>query len=209
MSKMNDCSCGSMIAVERLEAKQRRVLLIVMMINAITFVGMVTGSVVSGSSALLSGTLDNLGDALAYAVSLAVLGASAAAKARAALFKSLLMGLAALVVLVQLIFRGAHPLTPIAEIMGLAAMLNLMANGVCFALLTPHRADDINMASVWQCSRNDLAEGMAVVLTAFAVYWTASPLPDLLIGGLLLLLFSHSAIATARAAWQEMVAVPV
>ena len=93
--------------------------------------------------------------------------------------------------------------------MGLAAMLNLMANGICFALLTPHRADDINMASVWQCSRNDLAEGLAVVLTALAVYWTASPLPDLLIGGLLLLLFSHSAIATARAAWQEMVAVPV
>ena len=205
---MSDCGCGSIIPVEHLEAKQRRVLLIVMVINCLAFAGMVSGSVVSGSSALLSGTLDNLGDALAYLVSLAVLGASAAAKARAALFKSMLMGIAALVVFAQLILRGAFPLTPIAEVMGLAAVANLIANGVCFALLTPHRADDINMASVWHCSRNDLAEGLAVVLTAAAVYWTASPLPDLLIGGLLLLLFSHSAVTTARSAWNEMIAAP-
>ncbi|MGB1189512.1 MAG: cation transporter [Pseudomonadales bacterium] len=205
---MSDCGCGSIIPVEHLEAKQRRVLLIVMIINCLAFAGMVSGSVVSGSSALLSGTLDNLGDALAYLVSLAVLGASAAAKARAALFKSMLMGIAALVVFAQLILRGAFPLTPIAEVMGLAAVANLIANGVCFALLTPHRADDINMASVWHCSRNDLAEGLAVVVTAAAVYWTASPLPDLLIGGLLLLLFSHSAVTTARSAWNEMIAAP-
>lgn len=205
---MSDCGCGSIIPVEHLEAKQRRVLLIVMIINCLAFAGMVSGSVVSGSSALLSGTLDNLGDALAYLVSLAVLGASAAAKARAALFKSMLMGIAALVVFAQLILRGAFPLTPIAEVMGLAALANLIANGVCFALLTPHRADDINMASVWHCSRNDLAEGLAVVVTAAAVYWTASPLPDLLIGGLLLLLFSHSAVTTARSAWNEMIAAP-
>lgn len=205
---MSDCGCGSIIPVEHLEAKQRRVLLIVMIINCLAFAGMVSGSVVSGSSALLSGTLDNLGDALAYLVSLAVLGASAAAKARAALFKSMLMGIAALVVFAQLILRGAFPLTPIAEVMGLAAVANLIANGVCFALLTPHRADDINMASVWHCSRNDLAEGLAVVVTAAAVYWTASPLPDLLIGGLLLLLFSHSAVTTARSAWNEMISAP-
>ncbi len=205
---MSDCGCGSIIPVDHLEAKQRRVLLIVMIINCLAFAGMVSGSVVSGSSALLSGTLDNLGDALAYLVSLAVLGASAAAKARAALFKSMLMGIAALVVFAQLILRGAFPLTPIAEVMGLAAVANLIANGVCFALLTPHRADDINMASVWHCSRNDLAEGLAVVVTAAAVYWTASPLPDLLIGGLLLLLFSHSAVTTARSAWNEMIAAP-
>ena len=205
---MSDCGCGSIIPVEHLEAKQRRVLLIVMIINCLAFAGMVSGSVVSGSSALLSGTLDNLGDALAYLVSLAVLGASAAAKARAALFKSMLMGIAALVVFAQLILRGAFPLTPIAEVMGLAAVANLIANGVCFALLPPHRADDINMASVWHCSRNDLAEGLAVVVTAAAVYWTASPLPDLLIGGLLLLLFSHSAVTTARSAWNEMIAAP-
>jgi Co/Zn/Cd efflux system component len=205
---MSDCGCGSIMPVEQLEAKQRRVLMIVMIINCVAFAGMVSGSVVSGSSALLSGTLDNLGDAMAYLVSLAVLGASAAAKARAALFKSLLMGIAALVVFVQLILRGAYPVTPIAEIMGLAAAANLIANAVCFALLTPHRADDINMASVWHCSRNDLAEGLAVVATAAAVYWTASPLPDLLIGSLLLLLFSHSAVTTARSAWNEMDAAP-
>ena len=133
--KMTTCGCGPIQDIAALEAQHRRVLMIVMIINLTTFVGMVSGSFLSGSSALLSGTLDNLGDALAYALSLAVLGASVAAKARAALFKSLLMGLAALAVFTQLVLRGSDPPTPLAEIMGIAAVLNLIANGVCLSLI--------------------------------------------------------------------------
>ena len=47
-----------------------------------TFAVMVAGSALSGSSALLWGTLDNLGDALTYALSMAVVGGSVQAKAR-------------------------------------------------------------------------------------------------------------------------------
>ena len=87
---MADC-CGSDLETQNLNQAQRRVLTIVMLINLVTFVGMVAASWLSHSSALLSGTLDNLGDAMTYALSLAVVGASVAAKAKVALFKGILI----------------------------------------------------------------------------------------------------------------------
>ena len=153
---MSTGCCEELIDVGRLAVRQRRVLLWVMCINLATFLMMVAGSVLSGSSALLSGTLDNFGDALAYMVSLAVVGASVQVKAKAALFKSVLIGFAAVAGLVQIIVKGLNPDVPIVETMGIAAVLNLMANSLCLMLLTPHRSDDVNMASVWECSRNDV-----------------------------------------------------
>ncbi|MEZ5561230.1 MAG: hypothetical protein R3E86_22155 [Pseudomonadales bacterium] len=73
---MSDDCCGKSIDTAVLEQSHRRVLLTVLAINVVSFVRvMVTGAVVSGSSSLLSGTLDNLGDAMTYALSFAVVGA--------------------------------------------------------------------------------------------------------------------------------------
>ncbi|MCY4564263.1 MAG: cation transporter, partial [Gammaproteobacteria bacterium] len=69
---MPDPCCSNTLDIAGLEHRQRRVLTWVFSINVVTFAVMVTGSVLSGSSALLSGTLDNLGDALTYALSFAV-----------------------------------------------------------------------------------------------------------------------------------------
>lgn len=33
-------------------------------------------------------------------------------------------------------------------------------------LLTPYRRPDVNMASVWECSRNDAYEGVTVIVAA-------------------------------------------
>ena len=85
----DSCGCGSTVDIRALEAGQRRVLMIVLAINIASFVMMITAAIYSGSSSLLSGSLDNLGDALTYLLSLAVIGASLRAKARVALFKGL------------------------------------------------------------------------------------------------------------------------
>jgi Co/Zn/Cd efflux system component len=53
------------------------------------------------STALLSDSLDNLGDAVTYGLSLYVVAQNAGAKARVALFKGLLILLGALVVVGQ------------------------------------------------------------------------------------------------------------
>lgn len=201
---MSDCGCGNTIETAALERRQRRVLAAVLAINVATFVMMVGASVVSGSSALLSGTLDNLGDALTYALSFAVVGASAGAKAKVALFKGLLITAAALAVAGQIGWSLLHPEVPAVGTMSLAAVLNLGANVVCLALLTPLRNDDVNMASVWECSRNDIFDGVAVIAAAGAVWLLQSGWPDLLIAAVLLVLFLRSALRVVRGALQEL-----
>jgi len=205
---MSDGCCGGQLDVAALEAEQRRVLKAVLVINLSTFVMMVVGAVLSGSSALLSGSLDNLGDALTYAMSLAVVGAGYAAKARVALFKGLLILGAAVAVAVQIAWRLTDLETPIFETMGFFALLNLAANALCLRLLHPYRDSDVNMSSVWECSRNDVIEGFAVIGAALAVWAFASGWPDILIATVLLLLFLRSAARVLREAFRELRAEP-
>jgi Co/Zn/Cd efflux system component len=104
---------------------------------------------------------------------------------------------------VQIVWRLAHPGVPIFESMGVAALLNLAANAVCLWLLNPYRAGDINMASAWECSRNDIYEGVAVILAAALVWAFGAGWPDLVIAAALLVLFLRSAVRVLRAAWRE------
>jgi Co/Zn/Cd efflux system component len=201
---MNDSCCQSQIDAGALEERQRRVLVLVLVINAATFLMMITAAGFSGSSSLLSGALDNFGDAVTYALSLAVISATCAAKARVALFKGLLIFGAALAVAVQIAWRISHVETPVFETMGIAALLNLGANLLCLRLLYPYRNGDVNMTSVWECSRNDVMEGVAVIAATLAVWVFGSGWPDILIAIALLVLFLRSASRVLRSAWREL-----
>ena len=186
--------------VGALEARQRRVLMIVLAINIATFAMMITAALYSGSSSLLSGSLDYLGDALTYLLSLAVVGASLRAKAAVAVVKGLLILGAAIAVAAQIGWRLAHPGVPIFEAMGLAAAGNLAFNGLCLWLLTSYRFGDVNMASAWECARNDIYEGFAVLLAAASVWMFDAGWPDLVIATVLLLMFLRSAWRVLRSA---------
>jgi Co/Zn/Cd efflux system component len=187
-----------------LQKRQRRVLVIVLALNATTFLMMVAAAILSHSSSLLSGALDNFGDAVTYALSFAVIGATIAAQARVAMFKGIMIAGAALAVALQIGWRTLHPETPIFETMGVAALLNLGANLVCLRLLTPYRRGDLNMASAWECSRNDVIEGVAVIMTAAAVWVFDSAWPDLIVAVALLIVFLRSAVKVIGAAWRSL-----
>ena len=198
---MTDSCCATTIDIAALQAQQRRVLMIVLAINLATFAMMLAAAIYSGSSSLLSGGLDNLGDALTYLLSLAVIGASGHAKARVALFKGALILGAAIAVAIQIGWRLLHPGVPIFEAIGIAALLNLVANAACLRLLLPYRKGDVNMASAWECSRNDVFEGIAVLAAAAGVGLFSAGWPDLLVASALLLMFLRSAWRVFRMAW--------
>ena len=190
---MADSCCETLLDVGCLQRRQRRVLAGVLAVNAAMFGVMVAGSALSGSSALLSGALDNLGDALTYAFSFAVVGASVRAQARVALFKSVLIAGAALGVALQIAWRISDLDAPALPAMSAAAALNLAANAVCLWALTPWRHADVNMSSSWECSRNDVLEGVAVLGAAGLVWATESGWPDILAAAALLVVFARSA----------------
>ncbi|MCL1633851.1 cation transporter [Luteimonas sp. SX5] len=201
MSK--DC-CEKRIDADALRRQERRVLAIVLAINLATFVLMVAAAIQGRSTSLLSGGLDNLGDALTYAASLAVVGSTLQVKARVALLKSALILFAAIAVAVQIAWRLAHPATPIFETIGIAALINLAANIACLRLLHPYRHGDVNMASAWECSRNDVGEGLAVLVAGAGVWLFDSGWPDMLIAVALLAMFLRSSFRVFSASLQGL-----
>lgn len=82
-------------------------------------------------------------------------------------------------------------------------MINLAFNALCLWLLTPYRFGDVNMSSAWECSRNDLYEGVAVLLAAAGVWLFDAGWPDLVIAGGLLLMFLRSSARVLRMAWRS------
>ena len=117
----------------------------------------------AGSVALLTDSLDMLGDALVYGFSLYIVDRGPLWKAKAAAAKAAVMALFGMLVIGQLLYKLVHPQVPTIEAMGAVGALALTANGICFALLWRHRAEDINMRSVWLCSRNDLTANISSV----------------------------------------------
>src|SRR5688572_20805021 len=132
---MTDCCGDKACAIEALKARQSSTLKIVLAINAVMFVVEFGAGLWARSTALLSDSLDNFGDALTYGLSLYAVSSGPRAKAKVALFKGGLILLAALFVIAQVVYGLAHPGIPVFETMGIVSVIALAANATCLALL--------------------------------------------------------------------------
>ena len=200
---MSGC-CNNDCSLERLRERQRGTLQIVLAINALMFLVIVAAALYGKSSALLADSLDNLGDALTYGLSLYAVSRGAAIKAKVALFKGALILLAALTVVAQIAYRLFVPSVPVFEVMGIFSLLGLAANSICLFLLWRHRHEDVNMSSVWECSRNDIASNFSVFVAAGAVWFTDSGWPDIAVALGLTWLLMRSAIRVISSAMAEL-----
>lgn len=196
--------CDNHCALERMRERQRGTLQIVLAINALMFFVIAGAAMYGESTSLLADSLDNLGDALTYGLSLYAVSKDSTVKAKVALFKGLLIGLASTTVIAQIIYRLYVPSLPIFEVMGVFSLLGLTANGLCLFLLWRHRHEDVNMSSVWECSRNDIAANVSVFIAAGAVWLTGSGWPDTVVAIGLVLLLIHSSVRVISAASKEL-----
>lgn len=178
----------------------RRVLWLVLAINLVIFGGEFGVGWVAGSSAVQGDSLDSLGDALVYGISLLVVGHALRARAMSALTKGALQAAFAVVVMAEVVYRLSHGVPPATTLMSLAAAGALVLNGACLALLTRYRADDINMRSVWQCSRNDVIGNAGVLVTSGLIAWIGWWWLDLIFGAALAALFLKTGWSVIRAA---------
>ena len=200
---MKGC-CDHECSLEPLHERQRGTLHIVLAINALMFFVMVAAATYASSSSLLADSLDNLGDALTYALSLYAVSRGAAVKAKVALFKGTLIFIAALTVIAQVAYRLFFPGVPVFEVMGIFSLVGLAANSICLFLLWRHRHEDVNMSSVWECSRNDIASNISVFVAAGAVWFTGSGWPDIVVALGLSSLLMRSAIRVITSAMAEL-----
>jgi len=200
---MADSCCGANVRFDGLDPRYKRVLWIVIAINAAMFVVEIAAGHIAGSQALQADALDFLGDTLTYGLSLAVIGRSVQTRSYAALFKGLSLTVMGLWVFGSTLYHVLILSVPRAEIMGVIGFLALAANVASVLLLLRYKDGDANVRSVWLCSRNDAIGNVAVMGAALAVWGTTSAWPDLLVAAIMAGLFLWSSAQILQQGWRE------
>jgi cation diffusion facilitator family transporter len=201
---MADCCENKGCAIDAMKIKQSKTLKIVLLINICLFALTATFGLVANSASLLTESLDDLGDAITYALSLYVVYKSDKAKAKVALFKGLLILVGAFFVLSQVINHVINQNVPVFETMGMVAVIALLGNLTCLYLLTKHREQDINMSSVWECSKNDILNNLAVIVAAVIIWISNVGWADVVVGFVLSVLLIKSSIKVIKSALSQM-----
>jgi cation diffusion facilitator family transporter len=182
----------------------RRVLWAALFINGAMFAAEVVAGLLAGSVSLLADSVDFLGDAANYGVSLFVLGMSLRARASASLLKGASMGLFGVWVAGTAVMHALDGAVPEATVMGWVGFAALAANLLVTVLLFRFRTGDSNMRSVWLCSRNDAIGNVAVMLAAAGVFWTGTGWPDIAVAALMAALAISSSYQVLRQALGEL-----
>jgi|SRR5689334_3198286 len=182
----------------------KRVLWVVLAINAIMFLVEIAAGLATGSASLQADALDFLGDAGNYVISLAVVGMALRYRSLAALSKGLTMGAFGIWVLGIVVWHAVTGVVPKPITMGVVGMAALIANAACAVMLYTYRGGDANMQSVWICSRNDVLGNLAVLMAALGVSDTGTGWPDLIVAAIMATLALQGAILVARQASVEL-----
>lgn len=203
---MSDHCChakGEDLALMSRRADIRRVLIIVLAINFGMFVLEFGAGLIAQSAALMADSMDMLGDALVYAVSLYALDRSLKWRAGAALFKGGFILLLGLAVVWQIAVKMLYGVPPSSSLMLVFGVLALAANLACLRLLWRFRADNVNLSSTFECSRNDVIANTGVIAAAGAVALFQSPWPDIAVAAVIAFLFFRSAMRVTSEAWPQ------
>jgi Co/Zn/Cd efflux system component len=182
MARCHDSACSSAARPDAPNSPHwRRALWIALAVNAGFFVAEIVAGAAAGSAALQADALDFFGDAANYAISLGVAGMALTWRARAAVAKGGTLIAFALWVLASTAWHGFYGTLPRAEVMGMVGIAALIANGGVAMMLYRFSTGDVNMRSVWICSRNDAVGNAAVLLAAMGVFGTGTGWPDVIV----------------------------
>lgn len=201
---MADCCENKSCALEAMKVKQSKTLKIVLVINIVLFCLTAFYGWAANSTGLMSESIDDFGDAVTYALSLYVIYKSNQMKAKVAFVKGCLILLGAIFVLSQVILHIIDNTVPIFETMGTVAFIALLLNLTCFFLLTKYREQDINMSSVWECSRNDILNNVSIIVASVVVWITNLGWADIAVGLVLSLLLLQSSFRVLKSSYYQM-----
>ncbi len=198
---MEDISCCSTKDVER---SSKLALRFAFAINiSMFFIEQIYGWI-GESRALLGDSVDMLGDSGFYLITILAIGKTPLFGARAAYIKGISMAFFTLLAIASAGYRFFNPQMPDASIIGMVGALALCANFICAAILMKFRDENINMRSVWLCTRNDVIANLGVLIAAAGVSFTKSPWPDLAIGAIIGVIILKSSLQILKESKEEI-----
>ena len=175
---MSGCGCE----VEIKDRSESKVLVILLLINAVMFLVEFGVGWWAQSTALIADAMDMLADAMVYGVGLYAVGKAASAKLHAATLSGWLQAGIGLLVIVDVVRRFIYGSEPASILMMGMGVIALIANVICLILISKHRKGEVHMRASWIFSKNDVIANLGVILAGVLVGWTGSRLPDLIIG---------------------------
>jgi Co/Zn/Cd efflux system component len=202
--KGNGCSCtGDGQRAER-DPAYRRALWLVVLLNLGFGAIEVVGGFFARSEALKADSLDFFGDGFITLLGLIALSWSKARRSQVALLQGVFLACIGLTVLLTAIWRAAYMIPPEAGLMGGLAIAALGINVTSALVLSKFHDGDAQTKAVWLFSRNDALANLAVVAAAGLVFWLNSAWLDLVVAGVLAIIFLHSAYEILASALKEM-----
>ena len=183
--------------------QQRRTLLIVLILNALLFVGLGIGGLVADSSALLANAVDNASDSVVYLISFVAIGRAASWKRGAARLSGILLLVFAAGVLIDVGRRWWFGTEPVGWTMMGLALVAAIVNLICLVLLRRDTSGDVNMEAAETFSLNDFASNGGILVAGGLVMWLDQAWPDLVVGMLVAAIAVKGGIEILRSAYDE------
>lgn len=163
---------------------QRRTLLVVLILNALLFVGLGVGGLLADSSALIANAADNASDSAVYLLSFLAVGRGLLWKRRAARLSGILLLVFAGAVILDVGRRWLFGAEPFGVTMMAMALVAAAINLVCLMLIRRARSDDVNMRAAETFSFNDFASNGGILVAGGLVMGLDQAWPDLVVGGI-------------------------
>ncbi len=165
------------------DAQQRKLLIIVLLINAALFVLELTTGFLANSMGLVADSLDMLADALVYGLSLYAVGKAVASKKRVARISGYFQFSLAAFGIIEVLrrFFGAGEEASFT-LMIVISLIALAGNVASLVILRRTQSQDANIKASQIFTSNDVLVNVGVIVAGVLVFFTGSNIPDLAVG---------------------------
>ena len=169
--------------------QQRKLLWQVLAINFFFFLVEMISGFISGSMGLVADSLDMLADSVVYGLALFVVGKALFQKKKIAKISGYLQMLLAVAGFIEVArrFLGFEEM-PNFKTMIIISILALLGNAFTLYLLQKSKNKEAHIKASTICTSTDVITNAGVIVAGILVYFTASNLPDLIMGAIVFVL---------------------
>lgn len=180
---------------------EEKVLITVLIINAMFFVIEMTFGWISNSMGLVADSLDMFADASVYGLSLYVVGKAVARKKNIAKLSGYIQLSLAVFGFIEVLRRilGIEEV-PDYKTMMIVAAFAFFANMICLYLLQKQKSEDAHMKASMIFTSNDIIVNLGVIAAGFLVNFLSSNKPDLIIGTIVFIVVARGAFRILKIA---------
>lgn len=177
------------------DQQQRKLLVIVLVINFSLFVLELATGFLAQSMGLVADGLDMLADALVYGLSLYAVGKAVSQKKRIAKLSGyfqLFLAVFGVIEVLRRFFGAGHE--PSFLLMIGISVVALIGNTASLIVLRRTQSQDVHIKASWIFTSNDVLVNIGVIVAAVLVFIMNSKIPDLVVGAVIFCLVGSGAL---------------